>query len=170
MSKEFAVSFFPTVTAIVASHATASPFVVNVWNLIFPDDVAKLCEIPSSIQNQIRPPLELYSIEDHYNPRRPCLALAALIGAFVGFKLGTRNRRLLKSNKKTHNILRHNEFHSACKKDEAERIQEARKMLLCSVRDSWSTSLFTFGCMNIVGLLHRKCWNECSHSRHLTVP
>ena len=81
MSKEFAKSFFPSFTTLISTPSISPIFLVNAWDNIFPDDVSTLCRIP--------PRRSLTFVI----PNRPCLALAALLGVYIGLILGGRRRK-----------------------------------------------------------------------------
>lgn len=114
MSKEFAQSFFPSLTSFVSSPDLAPSFLVDAWNAIFPDNVTTICRLPPT---------------HTFIPQRPCLAIAAMIGAFIGLHLGS-DRRMLHREDGAHGIL------------------------AVSIHDTWSKSLITFGSMNVVALIH----------------
>mmetsp|Transcript_4553 Transcript_4553/g.10201 ORF Transcript_4553/g.10201 Transcript_4553/m.10201 type:complete len:337 (+) Transcript_4553:99-1109(+) len=114
MSKEFAQSFFPSFTSFVSSPDLAPSFLVNSWDFIFPDDVVTLCSLPPKVA---------------YIPRRPCLAIASLIGAYIGLNLKS-GRRILPREDSIHAIL------------------------VNSIHESWVKSRVAFGLMNVAALLH----------------
>mmetsp|Transcript_5050 Transcript_5050/g.10630 ORF Transcript_5050/g.10630 Transcript_5050/m.10630 type:complete len:319 (-) Transcript_5050:1862-2818(-) len=113
MNKEFAQSFFPFVTSYASSPERAPAFILHVWNFIFPD----ICnqQMPFSY-GQTTSPLQL---------QRPCLAVAAVLGAYIGIRYG---REVTNSNQK--------------------------RDLISVINKSWSKSSIFFGCMNISALVH----------------
>ena len=116
MSKEFATSFFPVCTSFVSSSEVAPSFLVNTWNSIFPDD--NNCGLPSVHQT--------YNI-----PNRPCLAVTAILGAYIGLKLTKYNATKIRQDS-----------------------NNCRGELLHEIYYAWSQATKYFGYMNIVALLH----------------
>lgn len=118
MSKEFALSFFPSVLSFISSpdlRDTRISFLVDAWDAIFPDEVASLCSLPPQRSNV---------------PQRPCLAIAASLGAWIGFRLGSFHHKRLQVDGVENNILVH------------------------SIHNTWSKSLLAFGSMNVVAIMH----------------
>ena len=107
MNKEFAHSFFPFVASFASSSERAPSFILDAWNFIFPD----ACDLKHP------PNLPL-------NMQRPCLAMAAVLGAYIGL------REIKKSNEKHDDLL------------------------IAAINNFWSMSYICFGCMNIVALVH----------------
>jgi len=115
-SKEFATSFFPVFTSFVSSSEVAPSFVVDTWNRIFPDE--NNCGLPSVHQS--------YTII----PNRPCLAITAILGAYIGLKLGKYNTTKIRQDNNCRGELFHEIYYT------------------------WSQATKYFGYMNIVALLH----------------
>eukprot|EP00986_Skeletonema_menzelii_P010721 scaffold5350_cov127-Skeletonema_menzelii.AAC.1 len=109
MSKEFVQSFFPFITSYVSSER-APIVILHAWNFIFPDTCKHHHEAALS-------PLQI---------QRPCLAMAAVLGAFIGIKYG----RGIKNCNQKHDDL------------------------ISLINESWSKSSTLFGCMNISALVH----------------
>mmetsp|Transcript_13078 Transcript_13078/g.27778 ORF Transcript_13078/g.27778 Transcript_13078/m.27778 type:complete len:338 (+) Transcript_13078:115-1128(+) len=116
MSKEFSQRFFPKFTSFLSSPDLAPSFLVGAWNNIFPEDVSILCSLPPKIA---------------YFPQRPCLAIAAIYGAFIGLNSHFRRKK---------RTLHHDD--------------SARRILAVSIQDSWSRALLAFGSMNVAALVH----------------
>ena len=112
MSKEFVQSFFPFVTSYVSSKRAPSVF-LHAWNFIFPD----ICNQYQHRHEAASSPLQI---------QRPCLAMAAVLGAFIGIQYG---RGIKNCNQK-------------------------RDDLISLINESWSKSSTYFGCMNISALVH----------------
>lgn len=108
-------SFFPFVTSYVSSSPERAPAIIlHAWNFIFPDQS---------------------SCDQHHHDRsspiliqRPCLAMTAILGAYIGIRHG---RGITNLNHQKHEDL-----------------------LLAVINDSWSKSSTFFGCMNISALVH----------------
>ena len=115
MSKEFAQSFFPSFTTFLSSPDVAPSFLVEAWSNVFPDDVTSLCSEPSHT----------------FILQRPCLAMAATIGAFVGLNLGYRSRLHCKNVTQSRSITE-----------------------TMSIHESWSKSATAFGYMNLAAFAH----------------
>ena len=113
-SKDFATSFFPVFTSFVSSSELAPSFLVNAWNSIFPDDN---CGLPLQQSNII--------------PNRPCLAVTAILGAYIGLKLTKYKTTVIR---KDSNNCRGELFHE--------------------IYFTWSQATKYFGYMNVVALLH----------------
>lgn len=113
MDKEFVQSFFPFVTAYVSSSERAPAIIFHAWNFIFPDQ--------SHCDQHYHDKSSLLQIQ------RPCLAMAAVLGAYIGIRYG---RGI------THLNQKHDD------------------LLVAVVNDSWSKSSTFFGCMNISALVH----------------
>lgn len=116
-SKDFATSFFPVCTSFVSSSELAPSFVVDTWNRIFPDE--NNCGLPSVHQS--------YTII----PNRPCLAITAILGAYIGLKLTKFNTTKTRQDS---NNCRGELFHE--------------------IYYTWLQATKYFGYMNIVALLH----------------
>jgi hypothetical protein len=113
MDKEFVQSFFPFVTSYATSDR-APAFILQAWNFIFPDDCNRQI-LRSDRTTSSTLPLQI---------QRPCLAMAAVLGAYIGIRYG----RGIRISNKNH--------------------------LLGRINDSWSKSSTFFGCMNISALVH----------------
>ena len=118
MSKVFAQSFFPSFTSFVSSPNLAPSFLVIAWDAIFPDDVGAICGLPQDASI-----LHL---------SRPCLGVAAMIGAYIGLK-----SRSFKDGRGNQNDY-----------------VSDRGMLGLYIYESWTKSLTAFGLMNLVALAH----------------
>lgn len=116
-SKEFATSFFPVFTSFASSSELAPSFLVNTWNRILPDE--NNCVLPSVHQTNT------------IIPNRPCLAVTALLGAYIGLKLIKYNATVIR--KDTNNC---------------------RGELFHEIYYTWSQAAKYFGYMNIVALFH----------------
>ena len=124
MSKSFVQSFFPSIASYASSPERAPAFVVYLWQVALPEKCEQLYyyhndrEVSSALKTT--PKLQL---------QRPCLAMAAALGAYIGL-----NGRI----------------------DESERNNAHRRndLLLSAIGDSWSKASTFFGCMNIVALMH----------------
>jgi hypothetical protein len=118
MSKELIHHFFPTLTSLLSSPDVSPSFFVDLWNKIFPDDVSRLCSLPPSLT-----PNDTF----RQSPHRPCLAIAAIIGAIIGLK------------------------HQAVGYHRGECFR--REGLEFSIHDAWSKSRRAFGLMNVVAMV-----------------
>ena len=114
MDKEFVQSFFPFVTSYVSSPKRAPAVILHAWNFIFPDQCCN--------QHYIDEKTSLLQIQ------RPCLAMAAALGAYVGIRRYGRG------------VTSFNQKHE--------------DLLVVVMNESWSKSSTFFGCMNISALVH----------------
>ncbi len=126
MSKEFVQLFFPTLTSLLSSLDFSPPFLVGVWNAIFPDDDSRLCSLPSSSSSS-----SPNYTNNRHTPHRPCLAIAATIGVFIGLQAQS------------------NEFDGGKYRSG----EGVRNELVSSINDKWSKSRRAFGFMNVVALI-----------------
>ena len=137
MSKVFAQSFFPSFTSFVSSPNLAPSFLVIAWDAIFPDDVGAICGLPQDASI-----LHL---------SRPCLGVAAMIGAYIGLK-----SRSFKDGRGNQNDY-----------------VSDRGMLGFCIYEAWTKSRTAFGLMNLVALAHhcivppRKSYHSFNSHRKL---
>jgi hypothetical protein len=128
MSKEFVQLFFPALSSLLSSPDSSPSLLVDAWNKIFPDDVSKLCRLPSSSSSS-SPPINGIN---RYTLHRPCLAISAMIGIMIGLQ----PHHLSKSVPVQH---RSGEGFTT--------------ELVDSIHDAWSKSRTAFGVMNLVAMI-----------------
>lgn len=128
MSKEFVQLFFPALSSLLSSSSPdSSPsLLVDAWNAIFPDDVSRLCSLPSSSSSPPNNDINRFTLH------RPCLAISAIIGIMVGLK----PHHLSQSVPVQHRSG-----------------EEFTTELVDSIHDAWSKSRTAFGVMNLVAII-----------------
>ena len=87
--------------------------------------------MPENCEHLCHDPVSSPSASSILQLQRPCLAMVAALGAYIGLRYGRMGER----NTASHS--RHND-----------------DVLLSAISDSWSKASTFFGCMNIVALLH----------------